>query len=347
VGTRRKDSSDDLETEATRWIVRLDGGRSSELVADHQAWLSQNVRHQVAHAKQSLAWKRMDVLKRLRPLDRGKEADPDLLRPNRRWPGLRGVLMAFAGWGWKPKAGVIAAVSALLVFGTVVLLPPQAEASYSTQVGGLRKVVLDDGTAVSLNTDTRIRVHFTAARREIVLDRGEVELSVAHDASRPLEVIAGRVTSRAVGTKFAVRRYEGEEARVETLVTEGRVLVLEQPHVLWIPLPPRPITHTLGAGERAAVDHGSVEVQRVTAKEAARALMWTTGKIMFDGEKLGDVVRELNRYTAQRLAILDPSISETSVGGGFDTSRAAAYAADLMRFFGDEKLTAIERPPAP
>jgi transmembrane sensor len=74
--------------------------------------------------------------------------------------------------------------------------------------------------------------------------------------------------------------------------------------------------------------------------------MWTTGKIMFDGEKLWDVVRELNRYNAQQLVILDPAISETTVGGGFDTSRANAYAADLMRFFGAKKLAAVESAPA-
>jgi transmembrane sensor len=70
--------------------------------------------------------------------------------------------------------------------------------------------------------------------------------------------------------------------------------------------------------------------------------MWTTVKIMFDGEKLSNVVRELNRYNARQLVILDPGISDTSVGGGFDTSRADAYAADLMRFFGEKKLSAVE-----
>jgi transmembrane sensor len=342
VGTRREDFGGDLEAEATEWLVRLDGGRTPELLADHGAWLSQSARHQIAYARQALAWKRMDALRRLRPLDRGKDADPDLLRPRGRWLGFNSILMAFKGAGWLPKAATAVAATALLAVGAVVALQANSEVSYATQVGGVQKLMLEDGTSVSLNTDTEIRVRFTAARREILLDHGEILLSVAHDASRPLEVVAGNVTSRAVGTKFAVRLYEGDSGRVETLVTEGRVLVLRQASVLGWSLAPEPLAHTLNAGERVVVDQRSVVVSRVSAREVQRKLMWTTGKIMFDGEKLSNVVRELNRYNARQLVILDPGISDTSVGGGFDTSRADAYAADLMRFFGEKKLSAVE-----
>jgi transmembrane sensor len=342
VGTRREDFGGDIEAEATEWLVRLDGRRTPDLVADHRAWLSQSVRHQVAYARQSLAWKRLDALRRLRPLDRGKDADPDLLRPRGRWLGFAGMLMAFNSAGWLPKTAIAIAATALLAIGTVAALHRDSDVSYATQVGGVQKLMLEDGTTVSLNTNTEIRVRFTAARREILLDRGEIVLSVAHDASRPLEVVAGNVTSRAVGTKFAVRLYEGDSTRVETLVTEGRVLVLRQPSVLGWTMAPRPVAHTLNAGERVVVDQRSVIVSRVSAREVQRKLMWTTGKIMFDGEKLSNVVRELNRYNSRQLVILDPGISETSVGGGFDTSRADAYAADLMRFFGEKKLSAVD-----
>jgi hypothetical protein len=36
--------------------------------------------------------------------------------------------------------------------------------------------------------------------------------------------------------------------------------------------------------------------------------------------------------------IRDSGIADTAVGGGFDTRNADAYARELVRFFGDDKL---------
>jgi transmembrane sensor len=157
-------------------------------------------------------------------------------------------------------------------------------------------VVLDDGSVIDLSTNTQIRVRFSAARRQILLDRGEALFSVAHDASRPFEVTALGVTARAVGTKFSVRLHE--DARVETLVTEGRVLVLRQSEVLGVPMAPRPIGHTLVAGERVVVTKRAAVVSKVGPKLTVAAV--DHGQGGFRKQPLADVVRELNRYTNRR-----------------------------------------------
>jgi transmembrane sensor len=82
-------------------------------------------------------------------------------------------------------------------------------------------------------------------------------------------------------------------------------------------------------------------------KQIEQTLQWTTGRISFHEEKLSDVVRELNRYNARRLVILDPKVAGTRIGGGFDTSRADTYAEDLMKFFGPQALGALEYVPSP
>jgi transmembrane sensor len=199
-------------------------------------------------------------------------------------------------------------------------------------------VTLEDGTALDLNTNTRVRIQFTESRRQIFLDRGELLLSVAHDASRPLEVIAGDVITRAVGTKFSVRLYDN--ANVETLITEGRVLVLKQHSVLGVAVAPKPLVRTLNAGERVLVDKHGAHVSRPSEKEIEHALQWTTGRISFHEEKLSEVVQELNRYNERQLTILDRHASGIRIGGGFDTSRADAYAEDLIKFFGPNVLGA-------
>jgi transmembrane sensor len=345
---------EEIEAQATHWLVRLDAGRTQDVMAQHAAWMAESARHQVAYAKASLAWKRMDALRRMRPLDPPGESDPDLLKPkNKVWPRIGLVLGALRGsegdsgmdnrskWvAWLPRVGIGVAMLTAFALCAAALIEPSDDAAYVTLVGEQKHVALDDGSMLDVNTNTSVRVRFTAERRQILLDRGEVLLSVAHDASRPLEVIAAGVVTRAVGTKFSVRLHDN--ASVETIVTEGRVLVLRQQNLLGVPTEPKPLVRTLVAGERVVVDTRSAKVSRVSAKEIDRKLMWTTGRISFHEEKLVDIVRELNRYNERQLVILDRRIAGTKVGGGFDTSRAEAYAEDLERFFGKQAIRSLE-----
>jgi len=124
-------------------------------------------------------------------------------------------------------------------------------------------------------------------------------------------------------------------------VTEGRVLVLREQRVLGLPTAPKPVARTLVAGERVLVDGRTARISKLTTKEIDQTLQWTTGRITFHEEKLSDVVRELNRYNARQLVVLDSRAAGTRIGGGFDTSHADTYAEDLIRFFGPKALGAL------
>ena len=239
------------------------------------------------------------------------------------------------------KFAVGALVACIGALGAAAWLQQDDGVSYSTEVGEQKHLTLLDGSIVNMNTNTEIRVRFSAEQRKVVLVRGEALFNVARDASRPFEVNAREVTSRAVGTKFSVRVH-GDE-RVETVVVDGRVLVLRKQEVFGIPLGAEPIGHTLGAGEQIVVDHDYTKVSRLGMTEATKRLRWTSGKVTFEGEGLGYVVDELNRYTRHPLVIRDSGIASTAVGGGFDTRNADAYARELVRFFGDDKLARTQQ----
>lgn len=332
----------DKEAQATRWLVRLDATRSPELIAEHARWMAESARNRVAYLRASRAWRRMDALRRMRPLDPPGEVNPDLLEPRGRlWSSSSMLAMLRAIW--MPRLAISAALVTVFALLVAALVEPTPQITYTTPIGGHQQVKLEDGSVLDLNTNTNVRVQFTSARRQIFLNRGEVLLSVAHDASRPMEVIAASVVTRAVGTKFSVRLYDNSD--VETLVTEGRVLVLRQRNVFGFPTAPTPIIRTLVAGERLLVNAHSVRITRLSARQMEDALQWTTGRISFHEERLSDVVRELNRYNARQLLILDRKIAGTRIGGGFDTSHADTYAEDLMKFFGPKALGASEFAP--
>lgn len=201
------------------------------------------------------------------------------------------------------------------------------EGRYSTDLGEQRIVTLADGSVVTLNTSTIIKVDFSKQRRNVQLIDGEAFFRVAHDAARPFDVTARDATARAVGTQFNVR-IAGQSTFVS--VVEGVVDVrerIEQQDVL-----------RLHQGEEAAVDTkqtvGSQETSRVvkTAHAAPmRAVAWTRGRVEFEGTTLVEVLDEFQRYRAFEVRVAEP-LRGIKLTGSFDAQdleSALAYIATL------------------
>lgn len=101
-------------------------------------------------------------------------------------------------------------------------------ATESTSVGEIRTLHLDDGTTVTLNTDTAISVAFEANRREIRVHRGEILVSTGLDAAltsqgqpkRPFWVDTQFGMLQALGTRFIVRL---DDARARVSLQEGTI----------------------------------------------------------------------------------------------------------------------------
>jgi ferric-dicitrate binding protein FerR (iron transport regulator) len=119
------------------------------------------------------------------------------------------------------RRGLIAASlggASLLGLGWSMLAP--AGEYYASAVGEVRRIPLEDGSTLVLNTDSRARVHFGRELREVRLLQGEALFEVAHDARRPFVVQSAAWQVRAVGTVFGVR-LRGTE--VDVTVSEGVV----------------------------------------------------------------------------------------------------------------------------
>jgi transmembrane sensor len=296
-----------IEAEASRWLAARDAGGASFDASAFDRWLEADIRHRVASLRLEANWQRGDRLRELRPLDR--DVDADLLRPRsllQRWPlaaaaSLLVVLMAAGfyaiaqGFGWQ---------------------------QYETRVGGLSRIVLEDGSVVDLNTNSEIKVRLSAALREVQLVRGEGRFQVAHDSARPFIVSAAGTAVRAVGTAFSVRLRES--ARVDVLVSEGKVAIA----AAQVPRAP-----PLSAGEAAIVLPDRVSVSRVEAQQLESRLAWTSGRLEFRGETLGEAVAEFNRYNDRHLRLSSESLAALRVGGTFNATDPESFAAALASAF--------------
>jgi len=321
----RNDAFEAIESQAAQWLVKLDRDKSSATRKQHEAWLAQDTRHRVAHVRLALAWQRADVLmRRLRPLD--SRVDPNLLHRKpwigSQWTGLRRPLAVCGG-----VLVVLVAVSALILGGS----PTQA---YSTGIGGLEHVVLEDGSTVELNTSTRILVRFTKSRRQVMLDHGEALFNVAHDSKRPFDVRTDDIGVRAVGTRFAVRLREHDV--VEAMVKEGRVMFLQERSLFGLPRHAGVKPSILAAGSRAVAEGQKVSITNPGVAEIERRLMWTEHKMFLKGESLAETVKEMNRYSLRQLAISDSRIEGMRLGGVFSNSDPDGFA-DALRPYGIRK----------
>lgn len=317
----------DIEIQAAEWLARRDAAAGEGRAADEgrespefTAWLASDPRHRAAYLRLAAAWERSASLKRLRPPD--GVVDADLLKPHR--PGARSR-------SWRAPLALAAGLAAIGFAGLWWAHLSGSRQIYRTEIGGLSRVVLKDGSTVTLNTDTELQVRFSPSRREVMLERGEAQFSVTHDAARPFDVLAGGRVVRAVGTAFDIKLDHGES--MEVMVTDGRVALLEiarAPGTAAFGMAPP----TISAGEAALATSQKVTVRRVSATDVARRLAWEVGELSFQGETLADCVAEFNRYNRKKLLVSDPSIASLQIGGNFQALDVDSFVAALGRSFG-------------
>jgi transmembrane sensor len=316
-------SLNEIDLEALRWLELMEHGRlSPQDQFRFQAWVAADIRHKGAVIRARAASMRLD---RLGALAGGRSVveppPPRALLPPRNIT-RRGMLVALAaaaglagvavwlGHDWREGSG-----------GTL----------YSSNVGELKKITLQDGSILTMNTQTQLRVHYTGERRDINLIRGEVMFTVAHDASRPFGVRVGRWTALAVGTEFAVRRFS--EATTDVTVTEGVVQMLP---------PDRNVATTgprLTANQKATLgSDDSIELSQVAASEMGAQLAWRNHLVVFSGVPLREALAEMNRYTQKHIVVDDPEISQRRIVGVFSTIDSQTFLSAMEATLGVEAV---------
>jgi transmembrane sensor len=209
----------------------------------------------------------------------------------------------------------------IAAFGATVLswliLNGRVGQLYATGIGERATVSLPDGTVVTLNTDTLMRVRYRAGLRLVALEHGEARFAVGQNKNVPFEVNAGPVSTRALGTAFSV--HVRAEGLVDVLVTEGAVEIRAAAGE------PRSAT----AGDLIEATPRGTVLRRLEDTEIRRRLRWQEGKLTFGGEPLEEVIREVNRYQKQQFVIVDPKIAQIPIGGTFNVGDLGAIVEAL------------------
>ncbi|MFP1133220.1 FecR family protein [Asticcacaulis sp. W401b] len=298
-----------LAAEASAWLVRLqDGERTLQTDAAFRAWLKTSPDAAEAFARVTDLWELLPGA--------AAQMSPVPAKPAKAFPVRRALFLG----------GAIAA-AVVLGIGVSPLLRTQTLA-YETGVGQRESATLPDGTAVMLNTNSRILVSYSAQRRRVTLERGEVWFDIRHDADRPFIVYASGEQVEALGTAFVVR---GDPQAVAVTLARGRVRVgpADEDRA---PSSKLSASVILSPGERAIVVAGERLVVDRPSLEAVMA--WRRGEIIFSDTTLSEAARELNRYNTMRIVITDPKVARLRVSGVFETSNAQEFAATMAQLNG-------------
>lgn len=239
----------------------------------------------------------------------------------------------------------LAAAAAVVAMAGASLLAVhtwRSDNTFATGTGEQRRIVLDDGSTVDLNTRSSVKVQFTDATRRIELAEGEAFFSVAKDPARPFIVSTGTAEVRAVGTQFNVYR---QPTRAVVTVLEGKVAVTandvatSEQHSLPT-VDPAPIE--ISAGEEVAVNlnRAGSAVATPTANSNTRvATAWRQRRLIFENQTLSEVASEFNRYNRHQFVVEDVQLGAELISGVFDADRPD----DLVSFLEGQGNVRVRR----
>jgi transmembrane sensor len=220
-------------------------------------------------------------------------------------------------------------------------------AVYTTSIGEQKSFPLPDGSVVTLNAVSKLRIRYTERYRDVQLLSGEALFIVAKNRLRPFRVLTNDSVIQAVGTQFNVYH-----RRADTTVTVVEGTVEIRPAVSQLPAqnslsqplkPPRLAPQFTGEG--AAV-RGSSQVIRVTkgqrahigaqdapitvsAADAAVDTAWRERRLTFESRPLGEIVAEFNLYNQAPIEIRDAALNATQVSGSFNANDPQSFALFL------------------
>lgn len=159
---------------------------------------------------------------------------------------------------------------------------------------------LPDGSVLTLNARSAVNIRFNTSLRRLHLLQGELCVQVAAEAGRPLEVITGQGSIRALGTRFSVRQLADES------------LVGVQQHSVQV---------TNSSGRQAVVVSGQAlrfGADRLLplSGDQSHVDAWMQGRLDVENESLGAVIDALRPYR-QGLLRVSKAAAQLRVFGAF------------------------------
>ncbi|GHF85388.1 FecR family protein [Thalassotalea marina] len=316
--------NDRIRLQASDWISRLNRGLTSEEKPLLIAWINQDPKHHEAIYKVATFFDNIAQLEELNGVFP--------LQKNRSFWSPRIILYTCA---------VLLALIATIYSTWLFSISAQEKPSriFATQIGENRVFALPDGSDVMLNTNSQIEVSFTDKQRLIKLLYGEAQFKVAKNPNRPFTVVTGNKSFTALGTTFTVNKNNNKD--MELFVIEGQVLITNSE----LSLPQLALKMALEKekfdsadiitdGEQAIIENAiRTRTTRLSNEQMERELAWRQQMLIFNGETIEQVLREVSRYTDIQFEIIDHDIANIRISGVYQANDISGLLTSLQANF--------------
>jgi len=318
----KRESAADPTAVASSWLTRLNDGRLSRREsAEFADWLRDSPVHvhefleclaileSLGHVRSELDERSLAAIGNVVEIDRTPTAAAgalgDVEKPRR--------------WALGRAAAAAAALVVVAVWLTIGSLDPERTADVlTTDIGEQRSVTLQDGSLITLNTRSSVRVDVRDTERNVELLSGEVLFGVAADPARPFVVTVDDTRITVIGTEFNVRRHDD---RVLVTVIEGTVRVEQAtPNAGGVASTNEHLMLT--GGQQSATSNSGLSVVSV---EVADVVAWKDRKLVFRDTRLADIADEFNRYNRTRLIVDAGPLEDKRFSGVFFANDAESF----------------------
>lgn len=302
-------------------IAYLNGALTADDSNEIRAWFSQfdEGRKELEHLE--IIWGLADRLRQMEEIDKPNAKKKIDSRTDPQRKSRKIFIQAFQ------KAAAILILplllfSAYLYFGKATEGTTEQEffATYGTRT----TLILPDGSKVWLNSGSKLRYErdFNRKNRTVFLT-GEAFFDVTANKSRPLDVVTGQFTVRAVGTAFNVFSYEKNE--FETSLEEGNTQIYQSD-----PNGPDKALINMKPGQRAVFDEKQEKLV-LSEDDVSRFSTWREGRLTFKNAPMNEVVMKLERWFNVDIELKDPGLMQYRYTAVFE-HETIQQAMEMLRF---------------
>lgn len=179
--------------------------------------------------------------------------------------------------------------------------------------GEKKQIQLADGTKITLNSETSLRIPDNFNQRERIIEMsGEGFFEVAHNPEKPFIIKSGEAQVQVLGTSFDLKSY-AEDDYIKLTVSTGKVRVN---------VPPQDLQLTVSKNEHLSISKIDGEVRKETIHEN-NYTKWMQGSLYFNKEPIREVIKAINR-TYDRKVILRCLDCERVISGTHDNTTIEA-----------------------
>ncbi len=305
------------DEQARAWFMLISSGEATDAdIADFENWQQADEAHTQAYGRISLMWNQFDVVEASEAGARVRASveQPTFWQKLKELFVIRSPVLTFA----------VAASLLITVTGGYLFYNGRAPevSPYTTAIAEVREITLADGSLITLGARSSIEVRRSAEARDIILKAGQAFFEVAPDTDKPFHVQAGAADVHVLGTRFDVHMRPED---VTIAVLDGRVRVSSAQ------AENDAEAKVLTSGQAIlATATGLGETQVGTGVKAGG---WRTGRLVYKGTILKNVIADANRYHTKEIIITDPVLANTQITTSFDVQQVSEFLETLPLMF--------------